>query len=135
MDPTRSESAAQQAAAINAEISVQQTLTQIQIQTRQGGADRTIRYNTNGTDTKTQLGEDNAIGHMKWDGDRLVTDTIYNVSKTALGQSAIYSVSADGREMTVEYGLRVLHGYEDNHQDAGKKDPNYSTGKDVFVRP
>lgn len=134
MDSTRSESAAQEVPITNAQITIRQTPTQFRIQTRQGPDDRTVSYNIDGTDTQTKLGAASASGHMKWNGDQLVTDTVYNVRETALAQTATYSVSSDGREMTVEYGLRILHGYEDNHQDAVKKDPNYSTGKDVFVR-
>ena len=134
MDPMRSESAAQQDPAANTELAIKQTTKQLTVQMRQGSAERTISYNVDGSDTLSPLGSDSATGHMRWVGDQLVTDTIYNVRETAFAQTATYSLSSDGREMTVDYKLRVLHGYEGNHPDSRTKDPNYSTGKDVFVR-
>ena len=133
MDPTRSETAAQQEPS-DTELVIRQTGTKLTIQMRQGGTERVVSYNVDGTDTLSQLGSDSATGHMKWDGDQLVTDTVYNVKETALDQTATYSLSGDGREMTVDYKLRILHGYEGNHPDPMKRDPNYSTGKDVFFR-
>ena len=134
MDSTRSESATQAVPVTTAEITIIETPSQFKIKTRQGPDERTVFYNRDGSDTDTKFGNASASGHMKWSGNQLVTDTTYNVRATALAQTATYSLSADGRELTVEYGLRVLHGYEDNHQDAVKKDPNYSGGRDVFVR-
>jgi hypothetical protein len=134
MDPTRSESAAQADPTYNSVLVIRQTPSQVSIETRQGTANRIVSYNLNGTDTVSKFGADSATGHMKWADSQLVTDTVFNIKDTAMAQTATYTVSSDGTEMTVDYKMRVLHGYEDNHEDAAKKDPNSSTGKDVYLR-
>jgi hypothetical protein len=134
MDPTRSESAAQADPTYNSQLTIKQTATQLSVETRQGSADRILSYNLDGTDTASKFNTDSATGRMKWDNGQLVTDTVFNVKDTAMSQTATYTVSGDGKEMTVDYKMRVLHGYEDNHEDAAKKDPNSSSGKDVYIR-
>jgi hypothetical protein len=63
-----------------------------------------------------------------WDGDRLVTETVQNISGQTVTTRETRSLTSDGREMVVERVVEVEHGY--TMKDA----QNYSVVKDVFVR-
>jgi hypothetical protein len=63
-----------------------------------------------------------------WDGDRLVTETIQNISGQTVTMREVRALLEGGREMMVERVVEVEHGY------TFKGAQNFSSVKDVFVR-
>lgn len=134
MDTARSESAKQATPIAPVTLVVSMTPTDLNIERRQGTDSRTVRYQLNGADTVTSWGQDSATGHVSPDGVNLTTDTVYQVKGVPLRQTETRSLSSDGREMTVETALVVVHGYEGQRANDREVDPNVSKVKDVYVR-
>jgi hypothetical protein len=63
-----------------------------------------------------------------WDGDRLVTETIQNISGQTVTMREVRALLDGGREMVVERVVEVEHGY------TFKGAQNYSSVKDIFTR-
>jgi hypothetical protein len=63
-----------------------------------------------------------------WDGNRLVTETIQNISGQTVTMREVRTLLEGGQEMSVERVVEVEHGY------TFKGAQNFSTVKDVFVR-
>jgi hypothetical protein len=135
LDGTRSESAAQNEPIAPITLVVQQGPSDLTIERRQGETNRTVRYRADGTETISSLGaSDQAVGKLRWEGPMLVTETVYQLRGIPMAQTQVHSLSSDGREMTIETRLLVMHGYEGVKADELVTAPNYSKGKDVYVR-
>jgi hypothetical protein len=135
LDASRSESATQNEPIAPITLVVRQGPSDLTIERQQGDSARTVRYRADGSETISSFGlEDRAVGRLRWDGAKLVTETVFQLRGIPLAQTETRSLSSDGREMTVETGLLILHGYEGVKPDEVVTPPNFSKGKDVYVR-
>jgi hypothetical protein len=64
----------------------------------------------------------------RWDGTRLVTETVRKVQGSTVTTTHVFSLDAAGKELTIDKTLTVQHGY----QFPGAN--NTGTGRDIFVR-
>jgi opacity protein-like surface antigen len=76
-------------------ITITQTATEITIGNQ--------TYKLDGTETEVQMGRGGAAkAKASWEGDKLVITTNIDAGGQAITQKAVRSLSADGKEMTVE---------------------------------
>jgi hypothetical protein len=68
-------------------------------------------------------------GKAHWDGARLVVETSRNVQDSTVTTTYVHTLSANGREMTIDKTLTVQHGYM-----GVAAAPSTGHGKDIFVR-
>jgi hypothetical protein len=66
----------------------------------------------------------------EWKDGRLVTTTIYRVNGMPMTKIESRTLSADGREMTVETQVQIEHGYQSN----AKQPQGYIPAKDVYTK-
>lgn len=137
MDPSRSDSAKQAEPIAPTVLVISQTPSQLVIEKRQGDASDVVKYALDGSETVSDLDgnkatPNKATGSLRIQQDQLVTETLYEISGVPMRQSQVFSLSADGREMTVESALIVIHGYEGSNTSPLASDSNRSTGKDIF---
>ena len=64
----------------------------------------------------------------RWDGSRLVAETVRTVQGSTVTTTHVFSLGAGGKELTIDKTLTVQHGY----QFPGAN--NTGSGRDVFVR-
>jgi hypothetical protein len=69
--------------------------------------------------------------HARWEGGALVVETSREVERATVTTHEKHSLSANGRDMTVEKTLTVQHGYQGSNPAMA---PTTGHGKDVFVR-
>jgi hypothetical protein len=67
-------------------------------------------------------------GKAHMDGPKLVTETMRNVQNSTVTTLYVHTLSANGREMTIDKTLTVQHGYQ------GMSATNTGHGKDVYIR-
>ena len=108
--------------------------TVLVVEKREKGTSRALKYERDGSETITLFGADKATGRMRVEAGKIVTETLFVLSGVPLRQSQTFSLSADGHEMNVETSLDVVHGYEGRADTLLAKTPNYSDGKDVYLR-
>jgi hypothetical protein len=141
MDLTRSESAAQGADASprqHVRLDIAQRPAVMTITRTVDGVPEKIDYTfgdvdrsavgTRGTsDPKVAVEQASA----RWDGDKLVTVTVYRVNGMATKKTETRTLSADKREMIVRTELQMQHGYESSD---GRGPAGHAFAQDVFVR-
>ena len=138
MDMTRSESVAQRADASPSgpvTVQIEQSASQVVIDTDRDGQKQEIRYTFAGPDPKPvgTSGSDEVTlqpAGAQWRGEELITTTMYRVNGMAVKQVQTRRLAPGGREMHVETRLEMQHGYETNH-------PEYKSGsvvRDVYTK-
>lgn len=136
MDPARSESAHQAVPIGPVILVINQTATELRIETRRshpGGTamqSEILTYKLDGTESTipAQAGAPPVKTKAHWNGDRLVTETERNVQDSTVTTAYIHSLDPKRKELTVDKTLLIQHGY----QFEGSK--SYGTGRDVFIR-
>jgi hypothetical protein len=138
MDMTRSESVAQRADASPSgpvTVVIDQSASQVAIDTNRDGQLQKVRYTFGGNDSKPvgTSGSDEVTlqpAGAQWRGDELITTTMYRVNGMAVKQVQTRRLMPGGGEMHVETRLEMQHGYETNH-------PEYKSGsvvRDVYTK-
>jgi hypothetical protein len=131
MDMTRSESAHQSEPVPPVTLLMQQDGSNLTIERRQGDEVRKVVYVPGGltNDTTREPG----TGELRWNGARMVTETVHIIRGATVTQVQTYSLSDDRREMTVESALKIEHGYEGVLPTLATP-AAASQGKDIYVR-
>lgn len=135
MDRTRSESAHQAVPVGPMTLVIKQAATEITIVT----STRASRDAPASTETLTYKldGSDNTIvgvagaqikTRARWDGQKLVTETLRTVNGMPVTIEHVFTLGAGGKELTIDKTLTIQHGYQ---SPCGN---NVGRGKDVFVR-
>lgn len=130
MDPGRSQSAVQNEPIRSQTLIIKQTDIELSIETKRDGAFETVSYRPGASDTlAVGFGRSGLLSSVwYWEGAKLVTETLRNVSDSTVRTRQIHTMDRGGSEMTVETLLVVEHGY------TMRGAQNYSTGKDVFKK-
>jgi len=126
MDPSRSESAAQNEPIGPVTLVMAQTPGELKIETTRGGGKTTVTYRLDGS-TVTIAG---GTAVTRWEGPALITDRVLSVQGQTVTTKETRTLSADGNEMLVDNTVVVQHGYPDTL----KGTQNYVGGKDIYVR-
>lgn len=133
MDMARSESTAFGVSVEPVTLVIKQTATELSIETQRGDRSQTAIHKLDGSES-TNAGMPDATGAAKsrsrWDGAKLVTQTVHDIKGWAVETTEVRSLDASGKEMTVETSLRVQHGYEGSLPAAQA----YGAVKDVFTK-
>lgn len=135
MDPGRSESAHQDTPTGPTTLVIRQTPDKISIETtrmengREGAFHETLVFRLDGAE-EVSAGDGGAkvTGKAKWQGSKLITETARNVQASTITTLYTHSLSADGKELTVDKNLTVQHGYQ--FQGAATT----GSGRDIFVK-
>jgi len=137
MDPVRSESAHQDTPIGQSTLVIRLTGGGLAMETirseggRPAAFHETLNLKLDGSET-TSTGNAGVavIAKAHWDGNRLFVETLRNVQDSTVTTLYVHSLSANGREMTVDKTLTVQHGY----QGVSASSSNTGHGKDIFVR-
>ncbi|HVW86900.1 MAG TPA: hypothetical protein VHB50_19575 [Bryobacteraceae bacterium] len=135
MDAERSESAHQGVPTTAAAIVIRQTPRGFSVETTRSETGEPkpfhemIEFRLDSSET-TNTGDAGVTvtGRARWEGNKLVTETVRNVQDSTVTTLYRHSLSRNGREMTVEKTLTVQHGYQ------FRGSVTTGSGKDVFVR-
>lgn len=130
MDLSRSEAAAQGPAIGPVTVAIQQTSSEIRIETIRDGTTETVRYLPAGM----KAGAENRVGTFRWEGATLITNLDTHINNQAVTFQEIRSINRDRTEMVVEVTLTVQHGYSGTSVAQSSNSPNTSTGKNVFLK-
>jgi hypothetical protein len=130
MDPSQSALAVQNEPVRSRTLVINQTATELTIETLQEGKRDTVRYQPGGPGSMSSSGGRPSIlaSVWYWDGQKLVTETVRNVSDATVRTREVHTLDAAGGEMIVETLLVVEHGY------TIKGGQNYANGKDVYKK-
>jgi hypothetical protein len=135
MDSARSESAHQAVPVGSVTLVIKQTETEVTIETttsvgRDASAStETVTYKLDGSENAIVGASGAQIKtRARWDGQKLVTQTLRSVNGTPVTIQHVFTLGAGGKELTLDKTLTVQHGY----QSPGGN--NVGTGRDVFVR-
>lgn len=135
MDPVRSESTHQDIALGVSTLVIQCNAHEIMVETTrkpEGNAPPFHEILTFPLDGSERSNTGNAgvtvTGKLRRDGSKLITETTRNVQNSTVTTVYVHTLSANGREMTVDKTLTVQHGYQ------GMSATNSGHGKDVYVR-
>jgi hypothetical protein len=137
MDPARSESAHQAVPIGPVTLVINQTATELRIETRRSDRGGTaiqseiLTYKLDGTESTiaAQSGAPPVKTKAHWNGDKLVTETERNVQDASVTTVYIHSLDPKKRkELIIDKTLLIQHGY----QFEGSK--SYGTGRDVFIK-
>lgn len=130
LDLTRSASAVQNEPIGPTTVVIRQTSTELRIETRRGEKTSAVTYIPGSADAITNpTNRSNLLTSMwYWDGPKLVTETVRNVSGQTVRTKEIRTLDAGGSEMSVDTLLVVEHGY------SLRGAQNYGSGRDVYKR-
>jgi hypothetical protein len=130
MDASRSQSAVQNEPVRAMTMVIKQTATELNIETKRDDRLMTVTYKPGSPDSmSTNTGRPALLASTwYWDGPRLVTETVRDVSGATVRTKEVHSLEAGGSEMTVETLVIVEHGY------TLRGAQNYGSGKDVFKK-
>lgn len=134
MDPARSESAHQAVPIGPVLVVIQQTPSEIVIETRRTEAGKgevhseRLPFKLNGAEMTTTVGDVAVKTKAHWDGAKLVTETERIVNESTITTRQVHSLNPTLKELKVEKTLTVQHGYQ------GQGEKSYGTGTDVFVK-
>lgn len=130
MDPSQSALAVQNEPVRSRTLVINQTATELTIETRREDKSDTVRYQPGAPGSMTSSGGRSALlaSVWYWDDRKLVTETIRNVSDATVRTREVHTLNANGEEMTVETLLVVEHGY------TLRGAQNYANGKDVYKK-
>lgn len=136
MDPARSESAHQEVPIISSTLVLRVTDTGLTMETTrsEGGKPaafhETLNLRLDGSDTTAASNAGASVtGKAHWDGAKLVAETAREINGATVTTRYVYTLSADGREITIDKTLTVQHGYQGLLSAR-----NTGHGIDVFVR-
>ena len=136
MDSARSESAHQDVPIESATLVIRLTGTGLIMETKrsEGGKPEafheTLHFTLDGAETANESETGSHVtGKAHWDGAKLVVETSREIQGATVTTHYIHTLSANGREMTIDKTLTVQHGYQGllNARNTGH-------GVDVFVR-
>ena len=135
MDPSRSESAHQDAAIGSSTMVIRLVDDDLTIETIRGEGGKpaafheTLTFKLGGTET-TSPGDGGTLvtGKARWEGTKLVVETARSVQGATVTTLYVHTLGAHGSEMTIDKTLTIQHGY----QGAGARTTGH--GKDIFVR-
>ena len=127
MDPSRSASAVQNDPIKSKSVVIHQSGNELTIERTTDGKTHSVRYKLGAPDSRSAGATANE-SMWYWDGPRLVTETVGNVSEVTVRTKEVHSLDPTGAELTIETLLVVEHGYTLR----GAK--NYSSGKDVYKK-
>jgi hypothetical protein len=135
MDPSRSESAHQDVPVGSSTMVIRLGDSGLTIETTRGEGGKpaafheTLNLKVGGTETTTPGDSGTPVtGKARWEGTKLVVETARSVQGSTVTTLYVHTLSANGREMTVDKTLTIQHGY----QGAGARTTGH--GKDIFVR-
>lgn len=134
MDPARSESAHQAVPVKAITLEITQTAKELIIETTTGsgqnaGQTETLSYKLDGSENTISTGSGESVKtRARWDGARLVTETVRNINGAAVTILHVLSVDAGGKQLTIDRRLTVQHGYQSSSGN------NTGSGRDVFVK-
>jgi hypothetical protein len=123
MDPTRSESAAQNDPIGPVTVVIAQSRDELRVETKRTEGSSAVTYKLDGSEVKIPGG----TAKTHWDGARLVTEIEMYVQGQAVTTKETRSLTSGGNEMIVDITLVVQHGYS-------ASTTNYGSGKDIYVR-
>ena len=126
MDATRSASAVQNEPIRSQTLVIRQTATDLSIETRRDDKTGTVTYKFGKADNVNPRGPSLLVSNWYWDGPKLVTETVRNISESTVRTKEVHSLDASGSEMTIDMLLVVEHGY------TLKDTKNYGSGKDIY---
>ena len=133
MDPARSESAHQDVPIQSATLVIGFTDDALTMETTRSEQGKTfhevLHFKLDGTDTaSTGDAGVSVTGKARWDGPKLVVETVRNIQDSTVTTLYVHSLSPNGRDLLIDKTLSVQHGYQ------GQIAPTTGHGKDVFVR-
>jgi hypothetical protein len=135
MDPARSESTHQAVPIGLSTVVIRIAGSRVTIETSRTATEESpefheiLNFSLDGTQTVSSGNEGQSVtGRAHWDGAKLVTETVRNIQGSTVTTTHIHSLSADGREMTIDKTLTVQHGYQ------GGSATNMGRGRDVYIR-
>jgi hypothetical protein len=133
MDLSRSEAAAQGAVIGPISMAIQQSPSEIRIETTRDGKTEMVRY-LPAAMKPVSAGE--PLGTFRWEGATLITNMSTQINKQAVTYQEARSLNSDSTEMSVEVTLVVQHGYTTGGSSVVQSSnaPNTSKGKNVFLR-
>ena len=132
LDPTRSDSAIQSESTEPITLIITMGPSDVSIERREGAGSLTFSYRANGSPTISTVGSERTVGTLRWDGPKLVTETVY-LGANPLAQIEVRTVSSDGREMVIETTLLLVEGYEDSGTGV-TTGVQAASGKDTYIR-
>ncbi|HEY4088466.1 MAG TPA: hypothetical protein VGM43_21190 [Bryobacteraceae bacterium] len=135
MDPSRSESAHQDVPVGSSTMVIRVADGGLAIETIRGEEGKpaafheTLNFKLGGPETTSQGdGGTPVTGKARWEGTKLVVETARSIQGSTVTTLYVHTLSADGREMTIDKTLTIQHGY----QGVGARTSGH--GKDIFVR-
>ena len=136
MDPSRSESAHQDAPIGPVWLVIHQSPDEFRLETRRSEPHSKVASTevlTFHYDGKELLNPSSAGGPVKakahWDGRKLIAETERDINGATVTTMQIFELSPNGKEIAIQKSLTVQHGYRD-------PGPSQTTGsgRDVFVK-
>ena len=135
MDPSRSESAHQDVPVGSSTMVIRLMDGGLSIETTRGEEGKpaafheTLNFKPGGAET-TSAGDGGVpvTGKARWEGTKLVVETARSVQGSTVTTLYVHTLSANGREMTIDKTLTIQHGYQ------GANARTTGQGKDIFVR-
>jgi len=110
-------------------LTIKQTATEISIETAEGSNNTWTRtYPIEASPKPTDPGAASAGSRAYWDGVKLITEAVGNISGQTVSTKETRWLNPAGTEMTVESLIVVQHGY----QTQGSR--NYGAATSVYVR-
>jgi hypothetical protein len=132
MDASRSESASQAEPIGPVTLVIVQTPTDLKIDTIRTQGTSTATSTSTATykfdGSKVTVVNGTLMTH--WDGVKLVTEGVFDVSGSAVTMTETRTLAAGGNELLVDRSVVVQHGYPDTLRGT----QNYVAGKDVYVK-
>jgi hypothetical protein len=130
MDPAQSALAVQNEPVKSRTLVINQTATELTVETRQEDKTDRVRYQPGSPGAMSNAGGRTSIlaSVWYWDGGKLVTETVRNVSDATVRTREVHTLDTARDEMTIETLLVVEHGY------TIRGGQNYANGKDVYKR-
>ena len=130
MDMTRSASAVQNDPIPQTTLVINQSATQLSIETQRAGKSSTITYRPGSADAITNsTNRANLLNSMwYWEGPKLITETVRDVNGQTVRTREVRSLESSGSEMSVDTLLVVEHGYSQRGAQ------NYGSGKDIYQK-
>jgi hypothetical protein len=135
MDPARSESAHQAVPIGLSTVVIRVNGSKVTIETTRTATESSpefheiLNFSLDGSPTvSTGNAGQSVTGKAHWDGAKLVTETVRSIQGSTVTTTYVHSLSADGRELTIDKTLTVQHGYQ------GGSATNMGRGRDVYIR-
>jgi hypothetical protein len=82
-------------------LTIKMTATEMVVEMKRGENVMTQTYKLDGSESVNTMGPMQAKSKAKWDGDKLVINTVRETPNGTMESTATYGLSADGKELTV----------------------------------